>query len=437
MPSSPPSRRRPWVLWDVLEEHLDEATFLWTQRSRALLASDSVLSELEEDEGRLRAHLEGLALAGQPAAQRLLKPALEAEEPHRVAAAASALLHMAGGDGLQAVLDRLTGGAPESRPGLLRALELSERSDLDGQLLAFCQQAEPALRAPLLEVLAFRGVDASVVVERLPCEVEDPILLVAALRAARASPRNVAERWLRQGLKDQRPLVRNAALETGLIHGSRVAWMACRQCVERNEPEPRPALLALAIGGSPADLQRLVAAVSIPALRAEALWALGFSGRRAAAEAALSALRSEPEPLAAVAFATITGLPLDRLLQEQAPGEEEESPAEQSLPGPPPLWARPRLEVAEAWWKERRERFESNGRYWHGQPWTAELFFTALFEAPMRTRAIHAWELAIRSRGVCGLETRAWAHVQRRRLREARKVRLESAARAFEGWMTT
>ena len=445
--SASASARRPRVLWDVVAEHLDEAAFFWGQRALALRSPDHVLAELEEgDEGRLRAHLEGLCLAGAPAASRLLKPALESDEPHRVAAAAWALLARDDADGLQAVLARLR-EVPESRPGLLWALELGERQDLDGRLLALCLEAEPDLRAALLDVLAFRGVDAGAVLERLSPGEEDPVLLVAALRAARASPPGVAAPWLRQGLRDSRPAVQEAALEAGLVHGSREAWAACQRFAQTHAAAPRSALLALAMGGVPADLQRLIERVADPALRTEALWALGFSGRRAAAEVLLSALRMHQEPLAAWAFASITGLPLQAVAPEPEPGGEDEEGGDvapeplagrRTLPAPLPTGAgRPRVDQVEAWWSQQREQLDSSGRYWHGRPWTVEVLLEALHEAPLYLRPVLAWELAIRGRGACRLEPEAWGHLQRRQLREARKLRVEPMTRAFGGWMTT
>ena len=445
--ASTPSQRRPRVLWDVLDEHLDEAAFLWVQRARALRSADYVLAEVEEgDEGRLRAHLEGLELGGEPAARRVLVPALKAEEPQRVAVAAWALLAQGQDAGLRAVMERLV-EAPESRLGLLRALEQSERADLDGQLLSLFQKAEASLRAPLLEVLAFRGADASAALARLPLGEDAPDLLVAALRAARAVPWSVAEPWLLRGLEDPRPVVRNAALETGLIHGSRAAWLTCRRCVETNAPEPRPALLALALCGGTADLQLLSARASEPALRAEALWALGFSGRRAAAEGVLAALRLQAEPLAVMAFAQITGMPLQGMLEARAPEEapeegesletaEDALAARQELPGPPSQEGWPLANAVEAWWQAKREHFNPDGRYWRGRPWTDELLPALLLEAPMNVRPILAWELAVRSRGACLLEPEAWGHVQRRHLREVRKLRLVPSTRAFERGMT-
>jgi hypothetical protein len=214
--------------------------------------------------------------------------------------------------------------------------------------------------------------------------------------------------------------------------------------VQTRAPEPRPALLALALGGSPADVQRLIEWAAEPALRAEALWALGFSGRRAAAEALLSALRLHGEPLAVHAFATITGMPLEGVLEAGAPEVEDgDAPpdplaARRELPGPPLLGpVTPRVDLVEAWWSQHRERFDTAGRYWQGRPSTVEVLLAALHESPLSVRPILAWELAIRGHGACRVEPESWGRLQRHQLREASKLRVEPMSRTFEGWMTS
>jgi uncharacterized protein (TIGR02270 family) len=242
--------------------------------------------------------------------------------------------------------------------------------------------------------------------------------------------------------------VRDAAIETGLLRGSRAAWQACRRVVEERAPMPRLALLTLALSGGPADLRLLLDLVASPELRAEALWALGFSGRVAAAEAALTALDTEDGPLALDTFALITGLPPDEYLLPEEPGDggDEEEPLEEehpegagevaSLPGPQPRPGRVRTAAVEQWWSGARRRFAPDARYRQGLPWTPDALLLALQEAPMNQRPVLAWELALRTRGACHVETGTWGSLQRQQLKKARQLRLETLSRAFEGVMT-
>ncbi|WP_426756608.1 TIGR02270 family protein [Myxococcus sp. Y35] len=432
-----PVTRRPPLLWDVLTEHLEEASFLWVQRERAMSASDYTLPEVEAgDEARLRAHLDGLLVGGAPVARRLLQPALEDDAPGGVASAASVLL----ASGAQAlVLERWVEDA-ERRPWLGHALALCERPDLDAALLELLPRLAPALQAELLDVLAFRQVDAGPLLERLAFPDMAPALRVAALRAARATAPPTLAAWLREGMDDSEPLVRDAAIEAGLLRGMRAAWRACQALVAEGAVS-RVAMLAVAMGGAPADVEALVRALDRPELRAEALWALGFSGRRAGADAALAVLREQaPETawLALWAFSVITGLSPEGVFLRD---EDEDAVAPPAAAGPvslpPPEHRSGRVHVAEVeqWWARARERFEPEGRYRDGLPWTSGAQLQALHLAPMRHRPALAFELAVRSRGACQVETRGWCGHQRARLRAAATLSLGSLTRGFDGWM--
>src|SRR5258707_2498071 len=146
-----PAGRR--VLWDVFEEHLDEAAFRWAQWQSALHAANYTLAEVAEGpEARLLAHLDALALGDAAVAERLLLPALEADEPERIAAAAWALVQLEGGGDYQdRVIDLLVKGAPPVRAAVTRALALSPRVDLSRVARLWTQDA-PAVRAPRFDL---------------------------------------------------------------------------------------------------------------------------------------------------------------------------------------------------------------------------------------------------------------------------------------------
>ncbi|MCA9655736.1 MAG: hypothetical protein H6712_06215 [Myxococcales bacterium] len=103
------------ILWDVVEEHLDEAEFLVEQWQSARRSASYTLAEIVAGpEARLEAHVDGLQSSGPLALERVAWPVLEdgAEPPERVAAAALALLD--GGDlRVLEVLDAL--GADQAR----------------------------------------------------------------------------------------------------------------------------------------------------------------------------------------------------------------------------------------------------------------------------------------------------------------------------------
>ena len=101
-----PHRRDPGPLvsWALVEESLDEAEFLWSQREAALVAPDETPDQVESRiEERLLGAIEGLCVglsvgrgvAGGAGVDRLLDLlalALESDQPSMVAVAGHALL---------------------------------------------------------------------------------------------------------------------------------------------------------------------------------------------------------------------------------------------------------------------------------------------------------------------------------------------------------
>jgi uncharacterized protein (TIGR02270 family) len=439
-----------------MEVHLEEATFLWAQWEHALWAPDYVLEELaQREEQRLLAHIDALVLGGRPVAERLLLPAMQGEEVSAISAAALALLGAEDVDWQKTVLEWLAEGAEELISGIRRGVELSPREDITPALLALVPSLPPNEQAGVLAALRFRQADASEALAKVKLG-EDITLRVEAVRNARFVSRTLGEELVRIGLGDSEPHVRDAALEAGLVLGSRQAWTQCRRLLEAGGDVPRIALLALAVGGEGTDLEALGAALKDPALRDEALWALGFSGRLAAAEWAFQNLQEVGDRLAAESFAAITGLPLGpSFIEEEEPdeedfdaelfdagaeGEEEEeapgAPAVELLPGPEVLPGKVLVDRVERWWAEARRRFEPGGRYLRGQPLTVEVVRTALEEEPLRRRPVLAWELAIRSQGACQIESRTWTHVQRAQAQKAAGLRSDLLARSFDRLLT-
>jgi uncharacterized protein (TIGR02270 family) len=441
---TPPVPRRPAIRWEQLERHLEEADFLWTQWERGLWDGTLTLEDVASgDEERLRAHLDALVLGGAPAARRFLVPALESEEPALVASAAWALLAAEDADWRAHLLQRMEDAPEAVAPGVLRALEVSAREDLQAWVLQVLPRVAPALQAGLLRVLRLQHVSAAPVLAGLDVSA-DEALHTEALRAAAFAPGTVADTLLARGLRHAEPAVRDAALETGLVLGSREAWEQARERTASGGAVPRAALLTLAVAGETKDLQALVGRLASEEARAEAVWALGFSGRLAAAEALLPLLKDEDVgPVAAESLAAITGLPLapPHLLpeagEEEDAEEETEAPEEEPedtrelLPRPLAPPGRVDAQAVAQWWAGLRGRFAADGRYLRGMPVSLERMAHALEAEPMRRRPGLAWEVALRSGGTVRMETRQWASVQRQQARGLGGLRSDVLTR---GW---
>jgi uncharacterized protein (TIGR02270 family) len=208
--------------------------------------------------------------------------------------------------------------------------------------------------------------------------------------------------------------------------------------VEARRAELRRPLLLLALGGAEEDLRRLTALLEQPSTMPAALYALGFSGRRAAAEACLSLLGDKKAcALAAESFCAITGLELTgELLAEAEPEPEEPISLEEELdadltPRPEDDLPRPEASAVIAWWKHNHQHFIADTRYLRGKTFTPAVLREALWTEPMRRRHALGLEVALRSRGDLRLHTRAFSHHQLAALSAIRSAPASLLARPF------
>ncbi|MFY2562075.1 TIGR02270 family protein [Corallococcus terminator] len=430
--------------WDVLERHLEEASFLWTQWENGLGSASYCLKEVAEgDEHRMLAHLDALAAGGEQVAVRLLAPALKGDDEECVRVACFSLLSNGDGEDFEAVLQALAEGSEARRQGSRRALELSPHEGLSGRILPLLTRRNEALVPLLLNVLDFRQVHPGSALTELLLH-DDPHVKTAALRAARLWPADVPPSCVHHALNSPIPGVREAAIEAGLLCGMRGAWDACRRLVEMKGPSGELARVALAMGGQDADIERLLRLLSESALQRDVLWALGFSGRTSVAQSCLEWMH-EPHrsAVAAEAFCAITGLVLQGdLVQERDPESTDElPPLEEDLdtdltPGPDAELPLPNAAAVSAWWNKARKDFSPDTRYLLGRPWTPARLLEALEGGPMRRRPVLAREVAIRSRRGVRIETRDLSYRQYRQMQEARRsVENAWALRPFAEWM--
>jgi uncharacterized protein (TIGR02270 family) len=413
MRSEPPEPIR-----DILEEHLEEAAFLWTQREAALRSPRFTIEAVADGpEERLFAHLAGLALGGTAVEETLLAPALADGDAAVVAVAAAALAERGR---LDLVRGALTPDAPELALAIGRALALRPPVGIEGQLAPWLEEAEPTAAAVALSVLSRRGA-ASEPALRRALSSPDPLLLEAGLRAAPAMGEGCRVE-VERGYDAASPRIHDAAVEAGLAIGLRSAWFACRRAADEGSPTAQD-LMVLAGSGERADLDRIVTAAALPGLRAEALFAAGFSGWAGAAELSVGWLGDRSfAGVAGEAFGRVTGLAIEGLYEAAAPDEadpeEEQAVPASELPIPDAV------EVAD-WWRGNRARFPEGQRFVDGRPYGPDELLRAFLRGNTRARGPLARELAIRSRGQYRIDVDAPAGDQ---LRSQRTLQLVARA---------
>jgi len=383
---SPPEPR-----WDIVEEHLDEAEFLWGMWEHSLRSSRYTLDAVARGpERRLLAHIDALLANGPEVAPRLLVPALAGGPPERVSAAAAALLASPDPAGAAAVLDAWY-DAPAQRPALARALARAERPDLLPLLRA--QLADPAQVLATAELLVARGEPLGPALAPLLAG-EDPAARALALRALPDEPDPAAHmQALIAGLFTEQPEVLDAAITAGARLGLELAWARARDRAQ--ERHGGASLLLLALRGAPADYPLLLTALGLPKRRAAALWALAFLGLPEVVDASLELLEDRKVGhLAGELFTIVTGVDL-RDAGLAAPAEERVQKlftAEDELPRAEPL-------AVLQWWLKHRGQFRDGQRYLAGAPYSREAVRAALERGPMRRRPVHLQDLQLHAAG--------------------------------------
>jgi uncharacterized protein (TIGR02270 family) len=419
MPSSP------LVFWDIVEESLDEAEFLWHRREGALDAHDRTLNDVEIwVEGRLLGALDGLVVAGAAGVERLLVPGLDSEDLSRVAVSAYALMASGTAQGIQVFKTAFLGAADERLVALRRGFELVP-GGVDA-LAPAMKDAPPPVLAAFLDACAFERRPPGQEIGDLLTSRSAPVQR-AATRLLRFATDSMQRTWFSQslglsGLSD--PTAREIAVESYLIAGFPQARAFCRDLAAAEIQGSARMLLLLAMVGSAADHKLVLAALGSEARQADAIWALGFGGRKDGADACIELLsQKRHEKLAAEAFCAITGLDLyANGLLAPPPPEPDEIPFEQEdldanlAPGPEDLLPMPDTTGVLDWWTKERPRFNRETRYLAGRPATRELLHKQLMIGPMRRRHAMAVEFAVGTRGRVQVETRAWVPEQRQQM---------------------
>jgi uncharacterized protein (TIGR02270 family) len=372
---------------DIVEEHLDEAAFYLERWDRALTSPHQTLAQLRDGpEEAMLAHVDGVAVGGESAANEMLWPIVEdgeADDWARVGAAVLALLTMPGQDFSGRLLARLPASTPALDPRLRGAVQDPQNN-------------------PLMGVLAERGVDPGPLA--LPyLQGGEPATIRSSLLAIRsATDRTAYLPIVERLIRTSAPAVRLAAVETGLLWALPAAQVACGQMAAAHEPN---AMLLSALLARPGFEKPIYEALDDAELRASGLWALVFAGSVAGADRALQ-LMGDPDQttarLAGEAFSSITGLRLEGGFAVPAANDDQaEGP-----PSPIDTLPLPNRDAVVAWWAQNRSRLSTMGRILDGQPWRGLLPLSRIAPLSMLRRHVVLMEQALQLREGRGVVSR-------------------------------
>ena len=436
------------VLWDIMEEYVDETEFALERFEAALDDPEYNLQELAEGiEEKIHACIDGLVIGGPQVVDRLLIPAMEdaaSEEPARTTAVALALLAANRRD---VVHDCLAHASDIVRVATARACALDLSPTMDAWLRDELRgAAEGTQRAAILEAIAVRGVKLDSLVPHLQSgEIPEVAAAARAAKHAEARTHLGAIQALAQQAEAE---VRDAALVTALHYGSLQCWNACeRLALDPSAPHPTAMELYAALGG-PQQHDRLVETLALDSHRAPAIRALGFSGNPSLVDRLLGHLQEGSDELeaklSAEAISSIAGLDLrdDQFLIEESHEETENEalpPLEDDLDAdlaldPADALPLPNPETIGPWWDETRGKLNEKQRHLAGQPWSPDAIAMFLNDAVLRSRHTIGLSLSIRTGGQGYVDTRAFTTRQRRQTQPIATLGRTSFTRSFSQW---
>jgi len=402
------------VITGVIEQHAEEASFLWGLRDLVILAPHFTLASLARLDDRVEAHLDGLRIAG-AAGWDLCSRVME--DGGVGAIFVVAVLAFEGN--LEAKIEGvLTAGSstPEAARQITSAL---------GWLSS--EQAARHIKALLTvesNVLCRIGLAAAAIHRRNPggavlnaaLASEDTLLKARALRAAGELGLVDYHITARSNLKSKDPTVRFwAAWSNVLLSGHRDAVAYLQIVAEADGPfaewAAQIAMRRLALNDAKIWLKRLFKELGQKRI---ALIAAGAFADPEAIPFLLDQMKTpELARVAGESFSLITGADLGRdklkttkpedfeAVPNEDPGDENVAmDPDENLPWPEP-------DLVGKWWADRQGNFAKGTRYLLGQPITQESLRLALKNGYQRQRAAAAIELAILKPGRPLFEVRA------------------------------
>jgi uncharacterized protein (TIGR02270 family) len=396
MPALP--RRAP--LPAIVEQHAEEAAFLWLLRDRAVDAPHYAPRHLARLEERLEAHLDGLRVAGEVGFEIAMAQLDRFREPGEMFAAATLAFRE---DSLEARLPlvELAEAVPETRRGLFGALGWLPSRSLGARVRDWLDSAEPFERLLGTVACSLHRVDPNARLARL-LDDGTPAVRARAMRLAGELGRVDQADRVAEGLDDpDEAIALWAAWSSSLLRADGRAAPILEAAAERRG-RGCPALDALTRTVDPARVAAWIRGINGDAsqrrLVVEALGQLGdpatvpwLLGRMADPELARPAGES---------FCLITGVDLAYDdLEGKAPESFEVGPTEapddervaldtdENLPWPEP-------ELIEGWWQKNGLRFVAHTRHLLGRAVDPDAAEEAFARGYQRQRRAAAYEIA-------------------------------------------
>ena len=412
------------VISHIVEQHAEEAAFLWILRSYAVHAPHYRLKDLAKLDNRVEAHLDGLRIAG-PDACSLCEQALNIGEAGEMFAAGLLALESKDPQKLAKVFS-VAENSPEAVNGLISALGWTKPSKLSGTVKQLLESRSSFQQLLGISACAIHRVNSDPILGQLIKDPATPPLLRArALRTAGELKCRDLIFPLQDCFHDKAPLIRFWAAWSAVLLGNRSQAVEALKTFTITPvglfPSPLPILLrAMPI----ADATNLLKGLApYPEKHRDLVAGAGMIGDPFYIPWLIKQMHTpELARLAGESFSFITGADIayEDLDADRPEGFESgpnEDPADsnvtldsdEDLPWPDPS-------KIQAWWHARQQQFQSGCRYLLGAPITEAQCRLLLREGFQRQRAAAALELALMNPDEALFEVRAPGWRQQRLL---------------------
>jgi len=364
----------PAVIPHIIDQHAEEAAFLWLLRSNAIKAPHYDLNDLAKLDDRIEAHLDGLRIAGDYGWQACSEN-LKFEESGEVFAATIIALEAQSLERINLVFNVIE-AAPGAINGLISAFGWVDAHHLQGKVFELLESNNPLWRRIGLSACAIHRVDPSQFLEAA-IQDEDMPLKIRALKAAGELGRVDLKSILLEQLNHENSQVRFWAAWSAVLTGDR-GWALelLRQEIESNSEFCIPAMhLALPVLGNQAIKKTLKVLADDKASLRLAIIGAGISGDPIYIPWLIQQM-STPEiaKVAGEAFSYLCGVDLAyQDMETDLPDSVSVGPTEnpddedvamdpdEDLPCPDPV-------LVQVWWQENMQNFKSDIRYIYGKP---------------------------------------------------------------------
>ena len=396
----------------VLEQHTEEAAFLWLLRDRAVHEPHYSLSDLAHLDDRIEAHIDGLRIAGDESWE-LLKETLAWEEAGEVFAAAVLAFETGVEDRVQAVLEAGSDDYELSR-GLVSALGWLPFNQTDAYVQNLAAAESPALRRiGLAACVAHRQNPGQLLINAL--SDDDAVLRARALQAVGELGRKDLLPILKDHIDENDENCEFSAAWSAAVLGEASTVRILRNIAESEQPHAENAccmaVRLMRLSDAHVWLQELSKHSNLQRL---AVTGCGVIGDPMSVPWLIQMMEvPELARVAGESFTMVTGVDIayedlegewpegfEVGPAESAEDEDVEMDPDEDLPWPEPG-------LIAAWWDKKKGEFRNGTRYLVGKPIATAHLQQVLRTGYQRQRAAAAIELAMLHPGQSLFEVRA------------------------------